>query len=259
MAILKIGIQTRSLRRPLKQALHIAAELGADGVEIDARHEIVPAQLSQTGFRQLRKLLDDLNLKIAAVAFPTRRGYDVAEDLERRVLATRSALEFAYKIGANVVINRVGGVPDDSQDERFGRLVESLTALGTYGEKAGARLAIQTTDDGHRLATLLSRLPPESVGVDLHPSGLILHGHSPLEVTSLLGPHVLHLHACDAVRDLARGQGLEVELGRGTADFPALLAALEEFGYRGWATIERLDAGDPVAEIGNAVAYLRSL
>ena len=56
----RIGIQTRSLRQPLRQALVTAARLGADGVEIDARNEVVPAEMSATGMRQFRKLLDDL-------------------------------------------------------------------------------------------------------------------------------------------------------------------------------------------------------
>jgi sugar phosphate isomerase/epimerase len=70
---------------------------------------------------------------------------------------------------------------------------------------------------------------------------------------------VLHVHACDAVRDLGQGRAIDVELGRGSADLPALLGQLAEFNYSGWVTIERREAADPVAEIGNAVAYLRSL
>ena len=46
---LKIGIQTRSLRQPFKQAIRTAARLGADGVEIDARNELRPGELSGTG------------------------------------------------------------------------------------------------------------------------------------------------------------------------------------------------------------------
>ena len=70
---------------------------------------------------------------------------------------------------------------------------------------------------------------------------------------------VLHVHACDAVRDLGERQAIDVELGRGSADLPALLGQLSEYNYAGWVTVERRDAADPVAEIGNAVAYLRSL
>jgi len=257
---IKVAIQTRSLREPLKRALHTAARLGAEGVEIDARTEMVPAELSRTGVREFRKLLGDLGLQLSAVAFPTRRGYDVPDDLERRVLATQQAMKFAYELGANVVVNRVGEVPDDTNDERYRRLVEALTALGAYGQRIGARLAAQTgRESGPQLVRLLETLPDQSVGIDLHPCGLIHHGHSPAEAVAAVGRYVLHVHACDAVRELAAGRAIDVALGRGSADLPALLGQLSEYDYAGWVTIERRDAADPVTEIGDAVAFLRSL
>jgi sugar phosphate isomerase/epimerase len=237
-----------------------ASRLGADGVEIDARSELVPAQMSATGMKQFRKMLDDLSLRVSAVAFPTRRGYDEPDDLERRVLATQAAMRFAYDLGTSVVINRVGHVPEQDDDPRFVRLVEALTALGAHGERVGARLAAQTgAEKPSVLARLIAALPEEAIGVDLHPSGLILNGYSPLEAVGELGQCIAHVHACDAVRDMAARREFEVELGRGTADFPGLLGRLTEFNYRGWVTIERRDAADPVGEIENAVAYLRSL
>ncbi len=39
--------------------------------------------------------------------------------------------------------------------------------------------------------------------------------------------------------NLARGRGLDVPLGRGSVDYPALLGSLEERGYRGYFTIQR--------------------
>lgn len=260
MPILKIGIQTRSLRQPLRKALQTASRLGADGVEIDARHELPPSELSQTGIRQFRKLLADLRLGVSAVSFITRRGYDDLEELDRRILATQSAMKFAQLLGAGVVVNRAGNVPDDASDPRFAMLTDVLSGLGAYGDREGARLALQTgRESGPRLARLLSALPDQTVGVDLHPSGLIHHGHDPAEALTALGRHVLHVHACDAVRDLPRGQVIDVEIGRGAADLPALLGQLEEFNYRGWVTIERRNATDPIGEIGDAVAFLRSL
>ena len=260
VATLKIGIQTRSLRQPLRRALETAAGFGADGVEIDARTELLPVQMSQTATRQFRKILGDLNLRVSAVSFMTRRGYDVADDLERRVLATQAAMKFAQAIGAGVVVNRVGQVPESADDPSFRRLIEALTALGAYGDRVGARLAAQTsTESGPRLATLLNALPASTIGIDLHPSALIHHGHDPEEAVRALGPAILHVHACDAVRAGGQGTARDVELGRGSADVPNLLAHLEEFNYGGWFTIERQNAADPTTEIGNAVAYLRSL
>jgi sugar phosphate isomerase/epimerase len=61
------------------------------------------------------------------------------------------------------------------------------------------------------------------------------------------------------VHDFALRRAIEVELGRGTADLPALLGQLEEFAYRGWVVIKRRETSDPVHEMENAVAYLRSL
>ena len=55
MPQLNIGIQLASLRQPLKKALHTAARLGAQGVEIDARDEVFSQDLSHSAVRHLRK------------------------------------------------------------------------------------------------------------------------------------------------------------------------------------------------------------
>ena len=256
----KIGIQTRSLRQPIRRALQTAARLGAAGVEIDARSELRPADVSQTGLREFHKLIADMGLHSSAIAFPTRRGFDVADDLERRVLATQAAMRFAADLRSEVVIVRVGRVPTDTDTAAWTRLVESMTALGMYGERIGARLALQTADASPQdLQRLIAALPDHSVGVDLQPSELVKGGQSPIEAVEILGPHVIHVHACDAVRDVATREAVEVELGRGAADFPELLGRLTEFDYRGWVTIERRDSADPITHIENAVEYLRSL
>ncbi len=258
--IVKIGIQTRSLRQPLRQARVTASRLGAQGIEIDARSELRPSDISRTGLREFHKLIGDLNLGVSAVAFPTRRGYEAADDLERRIMATQEAMRFAADLRTDVVINRIGRVAEKSDDPSFQRLIESLTALGAYGTKIGVRLAAQTADASPQdIDRVMAALPEHSIGVDLYPSGLIVGGHSPAEAIELLGPHVVHIHACDAVSDPSTRRTTEVELGRGAADFPELLGRLTEFNYRGWATIERHESPNPIPEIENAVAYLRNL
>ena len=268
----KIAIQTRSLRQPLRQAIQTAAQLGAEGIEIDARNELPPAQMSQTAIRQFRKLLADLSLSVSAVSFITRRGYDVAEDLERRVLATQAAMTMAHAVGASVVINRVGSaqpiltagtaaVPDVSRSNpALNRLVDVLTMLGAYGDRVGARLAVQTgSESGPQLAELLAAIPDQTIGVDLNPSALIMNGHDPKKQLPRL------VRACCTSTPVMQsatyraGRAFEVELGRGSADLPNLLGRLTEFDYRGWVTIERQDSADPITEIGNAVAFLRAL
>lgn len=260
MPAVKIAIRLASLRLPFRKALDVAARLGASGVEIDARGEIRPEELTQTGLRELRRLLDEHNLSVAAVGFQTRRGYDVPDDLERRVAATKAAMKFAADLRAPVVVNQVGRVPAEPKGGNWELLLQTLTDLSQYGQHVGAPLAAQTgSESGPELARLIAALPAQGIGVDLDPGNLIINGFSPLEAIGALGANILHVHARDGVRDLARGRGLEVPLGRGSADFPALLGALEECRYRGYFTIARDEAEDPEFEIGEAVKYLKSL
>ncbi|MEX0820329.1 MAG: sugar phosphate isomerase/epimerase family protein [Pirellulaceae bacterium] len=257
---LKVGIQLASLQLPFKKALHTAAELGANGVEIDARNDLKPQELSHTGLRQLRKTLDDRNLRVCAVGFQTRRGYNVLDDLDRRVEATKEAMQFAYDLGASVVINQVGRIPDEPVGPEWDLLVQVLTDIGRFGQRVGATLAVETgSEDAAKLRQLLDALPAGSIGVNLDPGNLIVNGFSASEAAKRLGEHVIHVHAKDGVRDLAQGRGLETQLGRGAADFPEILAILEEHEYRGYFTIERKHAQDPVLEVGQAVQYLRRL
>jgi sugar phosphate isomerase/epimerase len=139
-------------------------------------------------------------------------------------------------------------------------LVEVLSDLGRHGEHVGALLAARTgSESGEDLARLIDALPAGTIGVDFDPGNLIINGFSASESLQHLGSHVLHVHAKDGVRDLAIGRGLEVPLGRGSADFPTLLGALEERGYRGYFTLERASASDPLGEIAQAVKFLRAL
>jgi len=257
---IQVGVELVSLRLPFKKALLTARELGADAVEIDARGELRPDDLSHTGVRQLRKMLDDLNLRVSAVTFRTRRGFAAVDELEERIDATKRALKLAYDLGANVVVNHIGRVPPESDAATTSMLIQALSDIGRHSQRVGAMLAAETgTESGADLAALIARLPPGSIGVDFNPANLIIHGHSPREAAAALAPHVLHIHATDATRDLALGRGVEVALGQGSAEFPELLALLEEQQYRGYITVARRDTSDPLADVRQAIEFLRNL
>jgi L-ribulose-5-phosphate 3-epimerase len=260
MLQIRLGIELASLRMPLKKALLTARELGAEAVEIDLRNELKPDDLSRTGVRQIRKMLDDLNLRISAARFTTRRGYATLDGLEARIDATKRAMQSAYDLGTNVLINHIGRVPPESDVTATSTLAQALTDLGRHGQRVGAMLAAETgSESGEELANLIARLPPGSIGVDLNPAKLIINGHSPRPAAQALAPHILHIHATDATRDLALGRGIETPLGQGNAEFPELLATVEEQQYRGYITIARHDTENPLADIRQALEFLRNL
>jgi len=267
LPLLPVGVRLDSLRLPFKRALKMAAQLGADAVEINGRDHVRPSALSGTGLRQLRKMLEDLRLKVAAVAFPTRRGYHVADDLERRIQATKAAMDMAYALGARVVTNHVGYVApvEGTESEAIADpsqsiLREALMDIGRHGQHCGAFLAARTGgEEASTMVRLIESLPAGFLTVDFDPGNFIVNGFSASEALTELAPHVLHVHARDGVRDLARGRGLEVPLGQGTVDWCELLAVLEQQRYSGYLTVERTESGNVVAEVGDAVAYLREI
>lgn len=258
MAELNLSVRLSALGLPLRKGLEEAARLGVPAVELDARKEIHPSQLSDTGLRQLRKMLDDLNLRVSSLRFQTRRGYDHPQDLERRVEATKAAMQLAYRLRAPVVVNSIGMVPDSESDPRWVALQQVMDDLGRYGARVGAFLAAETgSEEGETLAKLLDANPDAFTAVALNPGQLIVNRHSVRNAILALKERIQLVCAVDGVIDLAAGRGISVPLGQGTADFPELIGQLEDIQYRGRYVVGRPDSTRQ--EVAEGIAYLRNL
>jgi sugar phosphate isomerase/epimerase len=228
-------------------------------VELAAKSPFSPRELTQTGRRQLRKMLTDAGLRVSCLSFPTRQGYDVTENLDRRIAATRDALDLAHALGTNVVVNRIGYVSADPADPGRGLMAEALLEIARHGERCGAMLAARTgSEPGSVLADFLRAMPASALGVDFDPAGLVANRFSISDAITALAPYVVHVHARDAVYDPSEGRGVEVTVGRGSADVPLLAATLDAHGYHGYFTIQRHPTGNVIAELDDAVTYLRS-
>ncbi len=256
----RIAVQLSSFAQPLKQALQTAARLGANGVEIDARVDIRPKELTDTGRRQLKKWMDDMNLRVASVRFQTRRGFDVLTDLDRRLDATKDAMRLAYALGARVVVNQIGMVPEDSAHPAYTQLQACLADLAKFGQHIGAIFAPETgSEPGERLVHLVESLTEKTLGITFNPGNLIANDFSAEEALEACASHTLLVHARDAVRDLSRGRGIEVPLGRGSVDFASLCGRLEVEHFKGWFVIDREHSPTAIEELGFAVSYLKSV
>lgn len=259
MLQLKLSVQLACLRLPLKSALPVAAELGAMAVEIDARQEL-PLPVSRTAIRQLLKWLEDYRLRLACLTFQTRHGLGDSPNLERRVEAIKEHLRLAYQLGCSCVVCDIGEVPSTEQTERRNIWLEVINDIGRSAHKEGAFLAARTgTAAPAELASLLRDANPGSLMVDLDPGNLILHGHPWDTAAQQLGAYTIHLHARDAVRDFSARRAIDVEVGRGSVDWAAVLAGLEQHGFNGYTTVGREGSPNPKLECQQAAEYLRNL
>ena len=256
----RLSAASLPLSRDLRTALRRARDLGIRGVELDARGGLDPAQVTQTGIRQIRKWLGDEGIVVSGIAFRTRGGYADPDRLEGRIAATKSALELAHALGATVVLNHVGDIPPEPTGPQWQLLVDVLTDLGGWGHRVGATLCAEAGRAAPEdLARLIAALPEGSLTCDIVTGSLVVHGHDPVAAVGKLAPHVASVHATDAVAGAFAGRGRAVVLGTGHVDFAAVFAALEERGYRGWIGLEPVEDRTAGDELAAAIEYLRAL
>lgn len=259
MLQLKLSAQLSGLGLPLKSALGVAAELGVEAVEIDARQEL-PAPVSRTAIRQLLKWLDDYRLKVACLTFQIRHGLGDATHLDRRIGAIKETMRLAYQLGCNSLVCDIGEIPPPEQAHLRDQWIDVVNDIGRFGQREGAFLAAKTGIASPAvLAQFLQECDTGSLMVDLDPGNLLLHGHSLDGVVQALGANTLQLHVRDAVRDFAARRAIEVEVGRGSVDWSIILSGLEQHGFHGYATIARTDAKQPRLEYQQACEYVRNL
>jgi sugar phosphate isomerase/epimerase len=261
----RLSVASLALSRDLRTAFRKVRELGLAGVELDLRTGLAAEQLSQTGIRQIRKWLADEGLTVAAAAFPTRGGYADADRLEARIAATKTALEAARSLGADVLIGYVGDIPppidaDAPADQRWQLLVDVLADLGAWGDRVGCRLAAEAgRSSPEDLARLVEALPEGSLACHIVTGALVVHGHDPVAAIEMLSGHIGHVHATDAIQGAFKGRGRAVILGSGEVDLPNVLATLEERGYRGWIGLEPVDGVGTQPELAAAIASVQAL
>ena len=253
-----IGLRVRCLQLPLRDALRRAAQLGAEAVQIDALGELSPQNLTQTAQRDLRHYLKHLGLQLSALGFPTRLGYDTADGLDQRVSATQAVMGLAYRLGARVVTNQLGRVPDDTGAEAWAVLTEALGELAAHGDRVGTVFAAEIgPNPASRLRQLLDRHDSAGLGVSYDPGSVLLHGGDPLAGVVELGGAIVYSHARDARRDTTTGDVTEDVPGTGEVDWRAYLAALEGIGYNGSLTVHRSGPALSVDDAGASIAFLK--
>lgn len=160
MAELKIAVRldcignVRPTAAALRKALMVVASMGATSVELCGRRIVDVSQLSDTGVRTLRKMLDDLNLQIASIRFPTRHGFDRVDDLDQRVDATKTAMRTAYRLGAPLVVNQIGPVPKPPVRKR-----------SSHDSSGGISLR-RSTDSNLGQMSISGQMPPAGMSVE---------------------------------------------------------------------------------------------
>lgn len=102
----------------------------------------------------------------------------------------------------------------------------------------------------------------DNLGYNLDTGNLILYGKgNPVDALDVLGRYVMDVHIKDGMFPTdGHSIGKETAIGKGKADFPAILKKLKEIGYNGALTIEREVFKDKqISDILKAREYIKNI
>ena len=238
-----------------------AAALGFDAVEVfpPAADAVDPAQL--------RKLLDDHGLTLAAVG--TGAGWvkgrlhlclpDAAARVKARAFV-RSIIDLAGPFGASAIIGSMQGRSGEGVDHATatGYLRDALAELGEYARQYRVPLLFEPinryeTNMATTVAVGLNLLGPlETTNVALL-CDLFHMNIEEVDIAQSLrvaGKHVGHIHFVDSNRRPA---------GLGHLDYAPIVSALREIGYSGYASAEALPYPDPDGAAQQTIDMFRRL
>jgi hexulose-6-phosphate isomerase len=245
---LKKGIMWGSIEtgKTILEKFQAAKLAGYDGVEVDShlnRNEVLQARKS-TGL-PVHSVCDSKhwNLVLSSPDPKVR---------EEGVEALKVTLEDAKTFGADAVLLVPGRVTDSvSYDECWNRSSEEIKKAIPFAEKLNVKIAVENVWNNFLLSPLeaaryIDQFQSPWVGAYFDCGNILAYGW-PEQWIKILGKRIAKIHIKEYSRKIADTQGksagFDVKLREGDVNWIAVMNALDEVGYQGWASIE-MGGGD---------------
>jgi L-ribulose-5-phosphate 3-epimerase len=245
--------------RALAQA---AAQAGFEAVELTMGLQgSLTTRTSEGECSQIARIFQDAGLKIASLATDLfwQCNYGDADPHVHRQAGelTQAGLDRAAWLGTDalLVVPAVVGIwnepaPRTSYADALERTFDMLAKLREHAEDRGVHIAIENAPNRFLLSpvemrNLIDRVNSPWVGAYFDVGNAMAVGY-PQDWIDVLGRRIVRVHAKDCDLNRPGPQGSACPLREGSANWPAVVAALQVAGYDGPLTYE--GPGDP-AEI----------
>lgn len=181
----------------------------------------------------------------------------------QRVQNLLDGAAYAKKLGVRDVVTHMGFIPENMSDPNYPGVVAAVKCIAQELKQNEQNLLFETGQETPIvLLRLFEAIDTGNLYINLDPANLILYGKAnPVDALDVFGKYVRGVHAKDGLYPTNGSElGLEVKVGEGKANFPALLKALKACGYDGSLTIEREITGEQqTKDILETQAYLNNL
>ncbi|MCY4019958.1 MAG: sugar phosphate isomerase/epimerase [Chloroflexi bacterium] len=238
--------------------IDFAASQAVAGVELldvfwsDAEREIA----------LVKERMADAGLEMAV--YSISNNFICPDEAERRreLDALKRGVDIALALDVNLMRVFSGSYLEDvPQAEGMSWILEGLSAGAAYAERQGVTLALENhgrfAGRSDQVRDIIERVGSPALRVNLDTGNFLPVGQDPLEAARDLADLIALVHLKDLRRATADEPGHVVAdpdgqlltgsvIGEGLVDLPAMIALLDEIGYRGWLSLEYEGADDPV-------------
>lgn len=240
---MKLGISafawTAKFDRSHLRLVPVVKEMGFSAFEIAM---FDPADLAVA---EIRRAFESNDLACTVCAILPSGINPISPDAATRAQAVRHlrcCIHTASELGARLIggplYAPIGYLPDHRpRRDEWDWAVEAFQAIGETLDACDVTLSLEPVN---RSETFFLRTAKEArslceaighprIGVTIDTFHANIEERNVAEAVTSLGPWLKHLHASENDRSL---------LGKGHVDFPAILSALQKFGYDGYLMIE---------------------
>ena len=200
--MMKIGVMPSSFRVPFKEAVILARDMGAKGLQPYVTGGELTPDLTKDERKAILKFVKDNGLEFSAVCGDFGSAYFSAEDNEAEVKRMMSMMDLALDFDTRIVTTHIGHVPEDENDPKYINTVKTIEKLGKYGESIGVVFATETGPEmAVVLKGILEKADTKNAKVNLDPANFVMcAGQDPVEAVHILKDYIVHTHAKDGIK-----------------------------------------------------------
>lgn len=229
---------------PLEDAVALAADVGFDGVELAIADPL------DIDVDKLTQMLESYGLEVPALG--TGVAYKEGLSLAHPDAASRAGaierlkahVDLGAVLGADVIVGLIRGKMSDGLPyaEAINHIKNGLSELSTYAKSKNVRVLLEpinryeidifnTIDDAYSIASTLD----DNIGLLIDTFHMNIEEPNLTESIRKAHDRIFHVHIADNIRWAP---------GFGCLDFPAIVGALRDIGYKGYLSAEILHEPD---------------
>jgi sugar phosphate isomerase/epimerase len=253
----RIGVVLESLRLRVKDGIKTASTLGFHGIEISTAQKVLtPENLSQTGRREFRRLLNINQLRLSAIGGEFGSGFVNENEFDFSIKRIKEIVNLAIDLQTNIVAIHIGSLPADSESSHGSMVRSALNEIGRYAENYGCCLTANISFDCiSTLKNFLLSLETEGIKVTYDPVTLIMNKLDPIKSIFDLHEYLIHTNIFD-VKHSGEHRTREVPLGEGIVPAQEFISTLDAVGYQGFYMINTHGSEQPVEIIKRGKEFL---